>query len=222
VRSVGLLDAKVIGISCAGFVEADRKVRLFRVGGWNDRDIVGELSEQSPSSRIFLLNDAESHLMAHYGTYKAPLMSISLGTSLGFAISDKAGAITRPADGVNYDLGHLTLPTRAGNNRVWWALGSQGLRELQNSLGNDGGVKHFGHRLGAFLANLCSVFRPRTVIVSGGIAEKWWHVFRSTMEKEFNHQKPDWLGPIDIVKSPYGGNAALIGIATYIKHAIKR
>lgn len=32
--SNGLLDCKMIGISCAGFVEAGRKVKLFRVGGW--------------------------------------------------------------------------------------------------------------------------------------------------------------------------------------------
>jgi len=218
----GLLDASFVGISCAGFVVPDEKIKLFRVADWHDRELVKEIYRYIPSSKVFLLNDAESHLMAHANIHKPPLMSISLGTSLGFSVSNIDGGIMRSLDGINYDLGEMTLPTRASNNRVWWALGSHGLSELQDNLGKDEGVIHFGYRLGAFLSNVCSVFRPSTVVFSGGITANHWHLFWESMMREFNHQKPDWLNDIKFVKSQYANNAALIGIGKYVQASINR
>lgn len=101
----GLLDCAVIGVSCAGFVEAGSTVRLFRVAKWINEPLARQLSRLALGSRVHLLNDAESHLMAHAGWRDTPTMCLSLGTALGFAISDGAGRIVRPPDDANFDLG---------------------------------------------------------------------------------------------------------------------
>ena len=215
-KNKGLLDSDVIGISCAGFVEADKQVKMFRVGGWHDKNLVDEIKQILPNAKAFLLNDAEAHLMAHQGLYEYSQMSISLGTSLGFAIADQNGNIVRTLANINYDIGAMTIPTKSSNNQVWWALGSNGLGELQKNLGEIEGVKHYGFRLGSFLVNIYSIFRPKSVIISGGITEKYWNEFQASMFSEFNHSKPDWLEAPNIYKSPYGVNAALVGIGKYI------
>ena len=213
----GLLESRLIGISCAGFVERNQLIKLFRVGGWVNRPLASEIINLSPLSRVCILNDAEAHLMGHVGMYDAPCMSISLGTSLGFSIGDREGSIVRPADDMNFDLGELQLASRASNNKVWWALGANGLSELENELGKVQGLVQYGYRLGAFLANICGVFRPKTVILSGGITESSWDQFSTSMFSEFADQKPAWLEDTDIVKSPYGRNAALVGIAKHVQ-----
>ena len=211
-----LLDSDVIGISCAGFIEADKQIKMFRLGGWRDKKLVDEIKLILPNAKVFLLNDAEAHLIAHQGLYECPQMSISLGTSVGFAIADKNGNIVRTLADINFDIGAMTIPTKSSNNQVWWALGSNGLGELQNNLGKLEGIKHYGYRLGAFLVNICSIFRPKTVIISGGIVESCWNDFQSPMFSEFNHSKPDWLESPNIHISPFGVNAALVGIGKYI------
>lgn len=54
-------------------------------------------------------------------------------------------------------------------------------------------------------------------MLSGGIAERWWDTFEPTLRSEFRKQRPDWLGQTDIVRSPYGAAAALIGVARYAR-----
>lgn len=217
VRDLGLLDSDLIGIACAGFVENNQNIKLFRVGGWVDKPLAKEIVDLSPSSSVYTLNDAEAHLTAHFGMYDSPCMSLSLGTSLGFSISNNNGEIIRPPDNVNFDLGELSIPTRASNNRAWWALGSGGLSELESDLGKDQGKIQFGYRLGAFLAGMSSIFRPKTIVLSGGITHNAWDKFEPTMRSEFAIQKPDWLESPQISRSPYNRNAALIGIAKYAK-----
>lgn len=215
-RDNGLLDRNIIGFSCAGFIELTGTVKIFRVGNWKNKLLKKEINTYSPDSRIYILNDGEAHLMAHHDLYQNPQMCISLGTSLGFALADKNGSIIRPADNINFDIGEVMIPTRASNNRVWWALGSHGLEELQINLGKSEGVKHFGYRLGSFLASLSSVFRPKTIVLSGGITESWWDAFSQAMQIEFLRAKPDWLEQPEIIKSPFCRDGALLGIAKYI------
>jgi hypothetical protein len=231
-----LLDCNVIGISSAGFIENNRNIKLCSIANWTNKQIVNEIKAYNPSIKVFLLNDAEAHLMAHeqifpgsfslveepinesWGIFPfpAPYMSLSLGTSVGFAMSNKNGMIFRPPDNMNFDIGALKIPTRAKNNEVWWALGSHGLQELENNLGKEQGVIQYGYRLGAFLLNICGIFRPKTVILSGGIIENNWDKFRFPIHNEFEHGKPDWLEFPEIVQSPFGKNAGLIGITNYV------
>jgi predicted NBD/HSP70 family sugar kinase len=210
------LHSQLIGISCPGFILNSSIIKLCRVCGWHDKNLRDEIHKFAPSIEIFLINDAEAHLMAHIGLYRNPLICISLGTSLGFAVCDKEGNAIRALDGANYDLGAVRIPTRASNNSVWWALGSHGLAELQNSFGDSGGAEHFGYRLGAFLVSICSIFRPASVVFSGGIINKWWDVMKNALIGEFNHHTPDWLEKPDFIKSPYCTYAALKGLAKYV------
>lgn len=212
-----LINTDIIGISCAGFIDPSGIVKMFRAGNWINKSLSSEIISHSPKAKVILLNDAEAHLMAHYDLYKNPQMCIALGTSLGFAINDKNGVIVRPLNNINFDIGQLSIPTKASNNRVWWALGSNGLKELQDSMGKNDGTRHFGYRLGTLIGNLCSVFRPQTVVFSGGITEAWWPVFQETMISEFIHEKPDWLEQPDFVKSPFSSEAALVGMAKYVR-----
>ena len=80
--------------------------------------------------------------------------------------------IVRTLADINFDIGELSLSSKASNSHVWWALGSNGLGELQTNLGLSDGVKHYGYRLGSFLLNICIIFRPKSVVISGGITEK--------------------------------------------------
>jgi len=217
-----LIDSQYIGISSAGFIKSDSIVSLFRIGGWINKPIIDDIKELSPNAKVYILNDAESHLMAHAKMYDNPQMSISLGSSLGFAISNNEGKIIRPTDNMNFDLGAVKIPTSAKNKQVWWALGSKGLKELQNNLGETEGVIQYGYRLGSFLTDICSVFRPKTVVFSGGITQRWWETFSNYTINEFNHQKPDWLDPPKFIKSPYGKNAALIGIGKHVYYQQQR
>ncbi len=58
-------------------------------------------------------------------------------------------------------------------------------------------------KLGVFLAYVCSVFRPTTVVFSGRIIENYWHLFQGSMLGEFHHQKADWLSGVEFHKSQY-------------------
>ena len=211
----GLIDDNVFGVSCAGFIEKEGTVSLFRVGGWKDRRLVDDLCRARPGCKAFLLNDAEAHLVAHFGLYDDPQMCISLGTSPGFAISNRNGEIVRTLVDINFDIGTLRLPTSAKNSQVWWALGSNGLTSLTKELGRRGGMKRYGYRLGGFMASLCSIFRPKTLVFSGGITEDGWEDFSNTMISEFDAECPGWLDRPRIVKSPYPREAALVGVAKY-------
>ena len=131
----GLLDCNLIGISCAGFIENNQNIRLFRVGNWINKPLAREIQSRKPSVKIHILNDAEAHLMAHYGMYAPPCMNIALGTSLGFAISDQSGRIFRPPDNINFDIGELSISTRASISKVWWALGSAWVGRIGENFG---------------------------------------------------------------------------------------
>lgn len=217
------MDAQIIGISCAGFIDYSANVvKLFRVGNWINKPLKADVEGHFPNMRVYLLNDAEAHLTAHSDLFPRPQMCISIGTSLGFAIGDQQGNIIRPPDNMNFDLGQVAIPTRAGNNKVWWALGSRGLAELQRDLGNEHGTAHFGHRVGAFLASICSIFRPTTVVLGGGIIESGWESIQNNIESEFRQVKPDWLEQPKIVRSPYGKDAALWGMAKHVVNSARR
>ncbi len=218
----GLLDSDVLGISCAGFVTLAGHVNLCRVAGWSDKPLAREIQKHAPGTRVFLLNDAEAHLMAHVEEERCPMLNLALGTSLGFAMADQTGHIVRALDGLNFDLGGMPLPTSAAEKEVWWALGSSGLKELQEHRGDEAGAARFGYRLGAFMGTLCGLFRPKTMVLSGGITSRWWDNFHPTMEKEFHESKPDWCSTPTLLRSPFGRDAALVGIARYSVRQLQR
>lgn len=218
VRQLPAWDLDRVGVSAAGFVDASSGTVLFsRVTGWQHRPIVQELGDCFGGIPVALLNDAEAHLAACLGDYPNPLISLALGTSVGFGLSTAEGTIGRPRPDVNYDIGEWRLATRATDPHVWWALGAPGLDELQRGLGRERGARHYGARLGAFLVSLCSVFRPHAVVLSGGIVETYGESLLESAAGEFAVQQPDWLDAPQLVLSPWGTHAALYGAA---RHAL--
>ena len=222
IKELGIIDTQIVGIACAGFVDAlEGVVRLFRVGGWRDKDLKLDLGDRFKGVEFHILNDAEAHLMAHAHLYPHPMMNLCLGTSPGFAMSrgtgmersPRSGVILNPRVGRNFDIGAVRIPTSASNNEVWWALGAEGLKELQGAHGRAEGTKHFGSRLGSFLVSICSIFQPKTVVLSGGIVDAHWSYLERRVHEEFGHGRPDWLEQPEIVKSPYAKDAALWGMA---------
>jgi len=220
-----LLDAEKIAISCPGFIRKDGIIQLFRVGNWCNKNLVSEIKAKSGCKNVYLLNDAEAHLYANIETRNvSPLyyttMLLSLGTSVGFAMSDADGEIVRTLNGLNFDIGCLAIKTSASNAQVWHALGSQGLHDLEIKHGYQKGVEQYGYRLGALLVSLASVFRPECVVLSGGITENHWENFKTAMFSEFNNTKPDWLEFTEIRKAKYSKNSALVGMARYATRTI--
>lgn len=223
--SYKLEEAKFLGISCAGFIDSDAgEVVLFRRAGWKKRPLVKNFKANMPNTKVVLLNDGEAHLISALliSGIKHPVLSLSIGTALGFSMTDEQGNLYRPRKNSNFDIGSIMIPTRASRKEVWWALGSEGLAELQKNMNGDDGVKHFGYRLGAYLANLTILLQPRTIILSGGIVENHWDKMSPAIIEEFNKNTSDFLrdlrGYIDaptILKSPHGDSAALVGIAYY-------
>lgn len=209
-------DFDYMAISCAGFIDTENGiVKLFRVGDWVNRPLVSEI-EMTFRCKPVILNDAEAHLMAHMQSYNHPQICISLGTSIGFAISTEEGNILRPRKDSNFDLGGVKIPTRATNNEVWWALGADGLNELKLTFGEERGYQQFGWRMGAFLVSICSMFQPRSVVFSGGILLANADVFMNSVKDEFVKGRPNWLEKPEFILSPYKADAALWGITKYL------
>lgn len=205
-----------LSISCGGFMDyTNGAVKLFRIANWHDKPLMQNLQERFPDTRMFLLNDGEAHLYAHHDLYDHPQMCLALGTSLAFAITNNSGKFIRAGQNTNFDIGEVKLKTNAHDPHVWWALGSHGLKHLQDKFGDKEGTRHFGYRLGSFLKDFASIFQPATIILSGGITESCWPVFQENLFSEFSQSKPDWLKMPSIVQSPYGREAALRGMAKW-------
>ncbi len=168
----GFFDSDNYGISVPGIVTSTGKVKFSHTTGWQNKALQKELQDHL-NREVLVLNDAEAHLLAHLDFDGHPQMCITLGTSLGFASTDHRGKLFRAGDSANFEVGQIPLVTRASNKQVWWALGSDGLNELQQDQGEVDGAKQFGYRLGIFLASHVAVYRPATIYLAGGIAEKW-------------------------------------------------
>ena len=208
---------EVIGIACPGIILPDAGVvQLCKVAVWRDRPLVQNMQDALPAaSRVVLINDAEAHLVAHRHLGPHPQVGLALGTSPGFALTDMNGLIARTGTGATFDIGALTIHTSASDKHIAFALGSGGLAELEEQLGTPRGLVQYGHRLGAFAGSLCSVFQPRTVVLSGGIIAHHWPVIEVPFHQDLKSAWPAWLKAANIVCAPHAGDAAMWGVARY-------
>lgn len=210
----GLLDSDYYGVGVPGIVTSIGEVKFSHATGWQNRKLQKELHDFL-LKEVVVLNDAETHLLAHYNFNGHPQMCIALGSSLGFATTDIRGKLFRAGDFANFEVGQIPLVTRAKNKQVWWALGSEGLKELQQDQGEINGTKQFGYRLGNFLATLVTLYRPATIFLSGGITEKWGQLFLPLAKYELEKNIPDWIMHPNLCLSPYGKQTGLIGLLKY-------
>lgn len=216
-KSRGFYRHHEIAISCAGSVNDKQVIERFTVGNWHHKNLVAEIKRFNNGTKIAILNDAEAHLYAHLDLFERPVMCVSIGTSLGFAVSNQKGTIIRP-DAMNFDIGAFLLSTSCSNKQLWFALGSRGLGELENLYPKSKAVQRFGCRLGSFLANMGHIFRPKTIILTGGIIHGHPNLI-NFVKSEYDHYDKGVVANIDI--SPYGNDSALVGAGKFHEGVFK-
>lgn len=203
-----------VGVSLAGFVDSKNgHVRLSRSAPWSEGRFKAELSDQL-GCPVEVMNDGEAHALAINDMRGVELgaISLSLGTSLGMGVLDPEGRVIRPCSGENWDIGDVQLTgTSAADPSVWWALGSHGLADLEKKSGTSAAQSQFGYRLGSYIVQLCSVFQPRTVVLSGGIAHSAWQEMKAPISSELERVPAHFPTP-DVRLSPFK-ESALVGVA---------
>ena len=191
----GNIKPDAVAVSTAGFVNSRYGyVRLSRIARWTEGKLADKLKRALRISNVIVMNDGEAHALSTLGDKRMlyGAISLSLGTSVGFGVLDENGHIMRTLSGENWDIGEMLLKTRATDKHVWWALGSQGLKELIVGMGNEG-YTHYGYRLGFFLSQLSVIFMPRTITLSGGIAFTHWDKIQETTLSEMKTNIPKYM-----------------------------
>lgn len=159
-----------IGISINGRVDADRgNVVASRAAAWAEGALRTELLKLLDTP-ISVIGDGDAHALAitrltdvEYGA-----IAISLGASMAFGALNHHGALFHPCGHTGWDLGHWRLVGDGDNTEAWWALGGHGLYDLEREHGDDA-AELYAYRLGSFLVDTIQLFRPRTVLLTGGI-----------------------------------------------------
>ncbi|WP_010540810.1 ROK family protein [Dietzia alimentaria] len=159
-----------VGVSINGRVDADKgQVLASRAAAWAEGGLRSELVSLIDAP-VSVIGDGDAHALAltrlpdvtHGG------IAISLGASLSFGALNHHGALIHPCGHTGWDLGHWRLTGDGTNTEVWWALGGHGLYDLEREHG-DGAPEIYAYRLGSFLVDAVQLFRPRTVLLTGGI-----------------------------------------------------
>ena len=89
---------------------------------------------------------------------------------MGFGILDWKGNLLHTCCGHNWEVGGWQCETGASSKAQYWALGSNGLKELEDRLGHPDAYIHYGERLCHFLGrDLVPIFHPKIIGLSGGI-----------------------------------------------------
>lgn len=159
-----------VGISVNGRIDADRGVvEASRAGAWAEgalRDALTRLVD----APVSVIGDGDAHALAltRLPDIEFGGIAISLGTTLSFGALDRHGALIHPCGHSGWDLGHWRLIEDGATTEVWWGLGGQGLYDLEREHG-DGAAEIYAYRLGSFLVDAVQLFRPRTVLLTGGI-----------------------------------------------------
>lgn len=208
-----------IGIALAGFVDATTGTVCYRHhGAVHDYDFAAIVAAQTGLA-VQILNDAEAHLLANHSGLEQAVLAVTVGSSVGVAVTDRHGRLFQTGPRCGVDLGGMRLETSASNPAVWWALGTDGLAELERLLGPERARARYGHRLGSFLGTVAGIFQPNSIVISGGIvaSDTNWEAIGPTTNESFRGSVPDWFRRLDlrphIVRSPYGRHTGLWGAA---------
>ncbi len=189
-----------IAISAAGFVNYEEgRIMKSSCAPYLEGEIVRKLKREFPLARIAIVNDGEAHaraLLYPERNVRLGAIHLAFGTSVSFGVINSRGQIIRTCNGENWDIGDYILRTREKPYEVYYKLGAQGLRELEENLGNDP-YYHFGLRAGGLLTNLAVIFRPRSIGLSGGIISSHGNRILDGIKDEF--RQPVYSEPIEFV-----------------------
>ena len=159
-----------VGVSINGSVDADRgRVLASRAAAWAEGDLRTELVARIDAP-VSVIGDGDAHALAitrlpdvRYGG-----IALSLGASLAFGALNSHGALLHPCGVAGWDLGHWRIVDEGTNTEAWWALGGHGLYDLEREHGDDA-AELYAYRLASFLVDIVQMFRPQTVLLTGGI-----------------------------------------------------
>lgn len=208
-------DPTDIAICVPGFVDNSRGVvRMSRVAPWLQGNLAAQISNHFPLAKVSVFNDGDAHALAMHRLPNLQLgaVAIAIGTSLAIGVLDRRGALLRPPSGENWDLGDLRLRTSATNDAAWWALGSPGLAELKAK--HEDIPRRFGYRLGGFIVQLCTIFQPSTIGLSGGHISSLWPDLQDSLLEEMQRIPAHLHRPT--IRRVRAEEAALEGLAITI------
>ena len=172
-------DSAVEGIAISLAGEYDY-VNEYVVGCWHYPFLTGclrdNLVRRFNCRNVHVVNDGDAHALALKADYTQRGMvlrggiNLSLGTAVGFGILDWKGDLIHTCKGHNWEVGHWQCDTSADNKDQYWALGSQGLKSLEERHGSPDAYIIYGQRLCHFFArDLVPIFHPPIIGLSGGI-----------------------------------------------------
>ena len=154
------------------------------------------LKERFSCGNVWIVNDGDAHVLALRSVYKqkgkcsASAINLSLGTGVGFGILDWKGELLHMCRGHDWDVGSWQCDTRASNKALYWALGSQGLRELEKQYGSPRAYISYGHRLCHFFGHdLAPVFHPKIIGLSGGIVAAHFKDIKEGIRRECEERR---------------------------------
>lgn len=201
-----------VGVSVTGRVDVDSGVVKFsRDAAWVEGPLRARLTE-ALRTRVSLIENGDAHALAmslipgvEYGG-----IAVSLGNTLSFGAVDRHGALIRPCSEFGWNLGHWRVVDRETNTEAWWALGGNGLYDLERQYG-DRAAERFGQRVGGFLVDAILLFQPNTVLLGGGIVTSIESALHTPVN-EAMQTLPVSIDPPRVVYSP-SRHTALFGAA---------
>jgi len=209
-------DPQVTGIAislCGEYDYINEEV----ISCWAYPFLIGRLKdnlvERFKCQNIHIVNDGDAHALAlksvyvQRGLHSESAINLSLGTAVGFGILDWRGNLLHTCQGHNWEVGHWQCDTKAIHKEQCWALGSQGLKSLEEEYGAPNAYIYYGQRLCHFLGrDLIPIFHPKIIGLSGGIAAAHFQDIEEGIRRECEirgycaHGAP--LSGIDIYLSP--------------------
>lgn len=165
--------------------------------------------------KVRIVNDGDAHALALKSVYAqkgvnpVSAINLSLGTSVGFGLLDGSLNLLHANNGHNWEIGDWQCETKATHKDVYWALGSKGLKELedQHANGSPDAFILYGERLCHFLGEkLAPKFHPKIIGLSGGIVAAHLKdikegILRECEERHYR-DKGGPLDGVDIYLSP--------------------
>ena len=181
------------------------------------------LKERFSCGNVRIVNDGDAHALALKSAYKQngvssdSAINLSLGTAVGFGILDWKGELFHTYFGHDWDVGSWQCDTRARNKALYWALGSQGLQELEKKYRIPRAYISYGHRLCHFFGHdLVPVFHPKIIGLSGGIVAAHFKDIEEGIRRECEERRycasGGPLNGVEIFLSPEK-NSVMTGLA---------